>query len=265
MRQLDSTGRPLARRHVPHPMASSTVTNGSPRARARSPSKRNRVQSRRTQVSAPPPRAPRRERPAHLLFFFLSSSPSGCHGGTCWRQAVPRARARATPRPPSRSPSGGTIRRTENPALTLPPTPNSSRSSQQRGVRTTALGPDGRDQPWHDGHKNEHADGKADPLLPAAEIPGRPLATRVPGGVLVYGQHPKRRGRPVLPAQPRVNTPGEHPTRPRQPRRVLVQPARPGRRPIRRRRVHTRVSARARAARGCTLSRSARRTTCLST
>lgn len=72
--------------------------------------------------------------------------------------------ARATPRPPSRSPSGGTIRRTENPALTLPPTPNSSRSSQQRGVRTTALGPDGRDQPWHDGHKNEHADGKADPL-----------------------------------------------------------------------------------------------------
>ena len=27
-----------------------------------------------------------------------------------------------------------------------------------------ALGPDGRDQPWHDGHKNEHADGKADPL-----------------------------------------------------------------------------------------------------
>mmetsp|Transcript_116 Transcript_116/g.554 ORF Transcript_116/g.554 Transcript_116/m.554 type:complete len:330 (+) Transcript_116:215-1204(+) len=38
-----------------------------------------------------------------------------------------------------------------------------SRRSQTRGVRTCALGPDGRDQPWHDGHKNDH-DGKADPL-----------------------------------------------------------------------------------------------------
>ena len=79
------------------------------------------------------------------------------------RSRSPR-RARATPRPPSRSPSGGTIARSENPALTVHPIPNSSTPTQQRGVRTTALGPDGRDQPWHDGHKNEHTDGKADPL-----------------------------------------------------------------------------------------------------
>lgn len=54
-------------------MASSTVTNGFAAVLGlKSPSKRSRVQSRRTQVSTPPPRASRRERPAHLLFFFLS-------------------------------------------------------------------------------------------------------------------------------------------------------------------------------------------------
>ena len=195
----------------------------------KSPSKRNRVQSRRTQVSAPPPRAPR----PSSFFFPLIIPPPGATVERAGAKPFPARRARDAPAtvaesirwddPPFREP------RADAPAHPkfVPFVPAARRSNHRAGPRREGSAVARRPQ-----ERTRRRQGGS-PLLPAAEIPGRPLATRVPGGVLIHGQHPKRRRRPVLPAQPRVNTPGERPTRPRQPRRVLVQPARPGRRPIR--------------------------------
>ena len=147
-------------------MATSSVTNGFAAALGlKSPSKRSRVQSRRSQVRvhffSPIEHRSNERRPA--IFFFIIPPESATVETNAVARGFPPRGARAPIPRPSRSPSGRTNTHVSSNTLTFSSLNSPSPNPQTRGVRTCALGPDGRDQPWHDGHKNDH-DGKADPL-----------------------------------------------------------------------------------------------------